>query len=146
MSSSPVSQNKLAYHIIRVALALLYLYFGVLKYFEGCSPVEELAGQTIHVISFQSISPRVALLGLAVFESLLGVLLLVDRFRKVALVLFLGHMAGTFLPLVVLPSMVFNGSPFVPTLAGQYIWKNVVFVAAVSTVFVPVAFEKKQQI
>lgn len=137
-----MSQNKLAYHVIRVALALLYLYFGFLKYFDGCSPVEALAGQTIYTISFQQISPRVAVLGLAVFETGLGVLLMVDRFRKVALVLFLGHMVGTFLPLLVLPEMVFNGEPWVPTLAGQYIWKNVVFVAAVATVFVPVAFER----
>jgi len=40
------------------------------------------------------------------------------------------QMAGTFLPLVLLPSVVYEGSVVRLTLEGQYIVKNVVLIAA----------------
>ena len=140
-----MSQNKLAYHVTRLTLAFVYLYFGVLKFFDGCSPAELLAGQTIHLMTFEQLSPEIALRCLAVFETTLGILLLADRFPKTTFILFLGHMVGTFTPLVLLPEVVFNGSPFMPTLVGQYIWKNVVYVAAVTAVFVPEIFAEKSK-
>ena len=53
-------------------------------------------------------------------------------------------MAGTFTPLVLLPDVAFNGNPLMPTLVGQYIWKNIVYVSAVSAVFAPVLFPDRR--
>jgi hypothetical protein len=39
-------------------------------------------------------------------------------------------MLGTMLPLVFFPSQTFSSFPFVPTLEGQYIIKNLVLVSA----------------
>lgn len=50
---------------------------------------------------------------------------------------FFVHMFGTALPLFILPEFVFKIAPFAPTLEGQYILKNIVFVAAGWTVLVP---------
>tara|TARA_B100000424_G_scaffold190333_1_gene148175 strand:- start:590 stop:778 length:189 start_codon:yes stop_codon:yes gene_type:complete len=40
-------------------------------------------------------------------------------------------MTGTFLPLVILPEVTFqNSNPFLPTLEGQYIIKNIIIITA----------------
>ncbi len=132
--------NQLSYNLTRISLAFVYLYFGVLKFFDGCSPAEVLAGQTIHLMTLRCVTPGLALLLLAVFETVLGLLLLTNRLPRTTFVLFLIHMAGTFSPLILMPDSAFNGSPMMPTLVGQYILKNVVYVAAVSAVFAPVIF------
>ncbi|MCP4097913.1 MAG: DoxX family membrane protein [Planctomycetaceae bacterium] len=136
--------NKLAYHLTRMSLAFVYLYFGVLKFFDGCSPAESLAGQTIHLMTLKIVSAEFALIVLAVFETALGLLLLTDWFPRTAFVMFLIHMVGTFSPLILMPDVTFNGSPLMPTLVGQYIVKNVVYVAAVTAVYAPVLFGKKE--
>ena len=43
--------------------------------------------------------------------------------------LLFAQMAGTFLPLFRLPHVTFDHWPYAPTLAGQYIVKNIVIVA-----------------
>jgi len=41
------------------------------------------------------------------------------------------QMSGTFLPLVILPEITFqNSNPFLPTLEGQYIIKNIIIITA----------------
>lgn len=140
-----MSQNNLAYNTTRITLACVYLYFGSLKFFDGCSPAESLAGETVHLLSFKFLSAECALQSLAVFETVLGLLLLCNCIPKVAFILFLVHMLGTFAPLLLLPNVAFNGNPLMPTLVGQYIWKNIVYVSAVSAVFGPVVFAKKKK-
>jgi hypothetical protein len=51
--------------------------------------------------------------------------------------LFFAHMAGTFTPIFMFPELAFRIEPFAPTLEGQYILKNLVFVAAGWTVLAP---------
>lgn len=47
------------------------------------------------------------------------------------MVLLLIQMTGTFLPLVILPEITFqNSNPFLPTLEGQYIIKNIIIITA----------------
>ncbi len=139
--------SKVAYHLTRISLAFVYLYFGILKFFDGCSPAESLAGQTIHLMTFEAISAQAALGLLAIFETLLGLLLLTNQLPRTAFVLFWIHMIGTFSPLILMPDVAFNGSPLMPTLVGQYILKNVVYVSAVTAVFAPVLFgESKSRV
>ena len=40
------------------------------------------------------------------------------------------QMAGTFLPLIILPEVVYSFNPLTLTLEGQYIIKNIVLIAA----------------
>ncbi len=51
-------------------------------------------------------------------------------------------MFGTFMPLFVLPEFTFKIAPFAPNVEGQYIFKNVVFVAAGWTVLLPAVFPR----
>lgn len=122
---------------LRVALGFVYLHFGLLKFFPDLSPAEMIASQTIMHLSWSWLDAHTALRLLALLECAIGLGFLFDVARRVTLVLFFVHMAGTALPLFVLPEICFKIAPFAPTLEGQYILKNLVFVAAGWTVLAP---------
>jgi uncharacterized membrane protein YkgB len=116
--------------VLRVALGVVFLWFGVLKLIPGLSPAEGLAGRTIETLTFGTVQPSVSLPVLGLVESLIGIGLLTGWFlRGVLLVLFL-QMLGTMTPLFLFPDEAFVHVPFVPTLEGQYIIKNLVLIAA----------------
>lgn len=122
---------------LRLALGFVYLHFGLLKFFPDLSPAEMLASQTIMRLSWTWLDVRTALWILAVFECAIGLGFLFDVARRWLPWIFFVHMVGTFLPLFLLPEFVFKIAPFAPTLEGQYILKNLVFVAAGWTVLAP---------
>jgi hypothetical protein len=49
---------------------------------------------------------------------------------RVVFPIFILHMLGTFLPVFLLPELAFKYVPLAPNLVGQYIIKNLVFIAA----------------
>jgi hypothetical protein len=67
---------------------------------------------------------------LAIWEVGVGILLIANTFRRTALLFALVHILCTFIPLVVFPALSFKSAPFVFTLLGQYIGKNVIILAA----------------
>lgn len=122
---------------LRITLGLVFFHFGMLKFYPDLSPAELIASQTVMRMSMHWLDARTAMLGLAGFECLIGVALVFNLFPRVTLGLFLAHMAGTFIPLFVLPEFTFQISPCVPTLEGQYILKNLVYVAAGLHILLP---------
>ena len=117
--------------LLRLSLGVVFFWFGVLKYFPGVSAAQDLATRTISVLTFGLMPPAVSLPILATWECAIGLgLLLSGHFLKVALLLLLAQMVGTFLPLVFFPHETFKLFPFVPNLEGQYIIKNLVLVSA----------------
>jgi uncharacterized membrane protein YphA (DoxX/SURF4 family) len=116
--------------LLRLALGVVFFWFGVLKFFPGASPAEQLAGRTIETLTLGAIPQDVALRILAVWEVAIGIGLFVGRWMRAALLLLFVQMLGTITPLFLFPSETFAMFPFVPTLEGQYIIKNVVIVAA----------------
>ena len=118
--------SKNGVHFLRVGLGIVFLWFGALKLFPGMSPAEGLIERTVGWI----VDPVwfIPLLGL--WECAIGVGLILDRFRRLALLLLFAHMPGTFMPLVVCPELVWSQFPFGWTLEGQYILKNLVLVGA----------------
>jgi uncharacterized membrane protein YphA (DoxX/SURF4 family) len=116
--------------LARVALGIVFLWFGVLKFFPGLSPAADLAGRTIERLSFGWISPAVGVPLLATWETLIGLGLLTGYALRVTLLLLFVQMPGTMLPLFLFPAETFVVLPFAPTLEGQYIIKNVVLVSA----------------
>ncbi len=116
--------------ILRVGLGVIFLWFGVLKFFPNLSPAEELATKTIQTLTFGIVQPDLALPLLAALETLIGLGLITGKFMRITLLLLLFQMLGTVTPLVLFPSQTFTQFPYAPTLEGQYIIKNVVLVAA----------------
>ena len=119
---------------LRISLGLLFFYFGFLKFYPDLSPAELIAGQTLMRLLLNWSEVRATLAVLAILECGIGAALVLNLMPRTTFVLFLIHMAGTFLPLFLLPEFTFKIAPFAPTLEGQYILKNLVFVAAAWTV------------
>lgn len=119
-----ISRGRVA--IMPIAIGLVYMWFGALKFFPGLSPAENLAINTIHELTFHIFSDQLALILLAIWEVTIGVLLLTNLFRKTALYLALFHILLTFTPFVFFPERVFTQAPFGLTLVGQYIVKNLI--------------------
>ena len=115
--------------VLRVGLGLVFLWFGILKFFPGLSPAQDLATRTIERVTFGLIAPDVALP-----ETLIGLGLLSGRFLRATLFLLAVQMVGAATPLLLFPSETFTRFPFAPTLEGQYIIKNVVLIGAAMVV------------
>jgi uncharacterized membrane protein YphA (DoxX/SURF4 family) len=116
--------------VMRLGLGLVFLWFGVLKFFPGLSPAQELATRTISTITFGLVGPSLSLPVLAAWETAIGIGLLTGKFMRITLLLLFLQMIGTVMPLVLFPSEVFTQFPIAPTLEGQYIVKNVVLIGA----------------
>jgi len=115
--------------LMRIALGVVFLWFGFLKLFPGGSPAESIAGRTIEVITFGAVPADTAVPLLGVFESLIGLGLLAGVWMRVTLGLLVLHMLGTLTPLALFPAETFDHFPFAPSLEGQYIIKNGVLIA-----------------
>jgi uncharacterized membrane protein YphA (DoxX/SURF4 family) len=116
--------------ITRLALGVVFFWFGVLKFAPGLSPAYDLAGRTIAALTLGWVSPEVSLPVLAAWECAIGLGLLFGRFLRLTLLLLFLQMPGTMVPVVLFPHEVFHQVPFVPTLEGQYIIKNLVLIGA----------------
>ena len=116
--------------LTRLALGIVFFWFGALKLIPGWSPAEELASRTLVRLTFGMIAPGTALIALAVWEVLIGLGLLTGKFLRVTLLLLWVQMLGTLTPLFLYPGETFRVVPLAPTLEGQYIIKNLVLIAA----------------
>ena len=116
--------------MLRISLGVIFFWFGVLKFFPGVSPAQDLAARTIEQLSGGVVGPGVAVPVLATWECLIGLGLIFGVALRAVLLLLAVQMIGTLTPLVLFPGEVFTRIPFAPTLEGQYIIKNAVLVSA----------------
>ncbi len=119
-----------AIKILRISLGLIFLWFGVLKFFPGVSSAEGIATKTISVLTFGFFQPAVSIFILAAWETLIGLGLLFNKFLRETLFLLFFQMIGTITPLFFFPHETFTHFPIVPTLEGQYIIKNLILISA----------------
>lgn len=111
--------------LLRVTLAIVFIWFGVLKLI-GRSPVAELVAQTVYWLPPATVVPWLGL-----WEVVVGVGLLFRVALRMTLLLFWLQMAGTFLVLVLRPDIAFQGSnPIFLTTEGEFVVKNLVLIAA----------------
>ena|SRR5687767_14439567 len=112
--------------LARGAFFVVFFWFGFIK-LTGLSPAgplaEALTAQTIGAGYFEF-----AFKTLALIECLIGVLFLFPKAVRVVIPLLFFHMAVVCAPLLLLPDMTWQ-APFIPTLEGQYIIKNIVIIA-----------------
>ena len=125
---------RVAVPTLRVSLGIVFLWFGILKFFPNLSPAETLAARTIEVLTLGALKPALSLPVLAAWETVIGLGLILGRGLRGVLFLLAVQMAGTFTPLLLFPDETFSVFPFVPTLEGQYIIKNLVLIGAAMVV------------
>jgi len=94
------------------------------------SPAEGLAGNTIQIMTLGVVSPEVSVPVLGVLEIMIGMGMLYRPVLRLTAVVLLLHMVGAAAPILLLPDKVFVRIPFVLTLEGQYILKNIVIITA----------------
>jgi uncharacterized membrane protein YkgB len=116
--------------ILRLALGAVLLGFGLLKFFPGVSPAESLAVETFDRLTLGLLPDAASRLAVASFESVVGVLLLTGWLPRLTLGLLALQLIGILSPLVLLTGELFAGPFGAPTLAGQYVLKDVILVAA----------------
>ena len=120
--------------LLRISLGVVFLWFGVLKFFPGLSPATTLAGRTIEAITFGTVGAGAGVMILAAWETLIGLGLVTGFAMRATLALLFVQMLGTLTPIFFFPSEVFTRAPYAPTLEGQYIIKNLVLISAATVV------------
>jgi len=116
--------------VLRVSLGATFLAFGALKFVPGLSPAEPLVVQTLEILTLGLVPEGVGIVVVASLETTIGVLLVTGRWLRVAMVLMVAALAGILSPLVLLPEVMYQSLPGSPTLAGQYVLKDIILAAA----------------
>lgn len=129
--------------LLRISLGIVFIWFGVLKFFPGVSPAQMLAAETIEVLTFGLVKPSISVYLLAALETIIGIGLITRLYLRVTLFLLFGQMLGTVTPLFLFPDQTFTIFPVVPTLEGQYIIKNIILVSA--GIVIGATVRKKQE-
>ena len=110
--------------VLRVAVAIVFIWFGALKVF-GVSPAAGLVAATVYLVP-----PELFVPVLGIWEILIGLSLLYRPLIRLGILLLFLQLPGTFLPIVLLPEVVFTIFPYGLTVEGQYIVKNLVIIGA----------------
>jgi len=110
--------------ILRYSLGILFIWFGILKPL-NLSPAQGLIANTVYWFSPTWFVPF-----LGWWEVVIGICFLRKSLLRLGIFLLALQMAGTFLPFIFLPEVVFGAKPYALTLEGQYIVKNIVIIAA----------------
>ncbi|MDX5477397.1 MAG: hypothetical protein LPJ98_02985 [Cyclobacteriaceae bacterium] len=111
----------------RVSLFIIYFWFGILKVI-GISPAEPLVENLFNQLFEEIIPFEIFNQAFGLGECLIGICWLFPKISKVALLVLLGHMISTFLPVIFLPNETWQ-TWFTPTLVGQYIIKNLALIS-----------------
>jgi uncharacterized membrane protein YkgB len=110
---------------LRLSVGIVFVWFGALKVFD-VTPVADLVARTIYWFEPSWVVPV-----LGAFEILVGIGLVFKIALRATLLLFAGQMVGTFLVLVLLPEVSFQGgNPLLLTVEGEFVVKNLVLLSA----------------
>lgn len=141
-SKCTTKYERVAFIFAHLSIFTIYVWFGFLKVI-GVSPadtvVEGLLSMTMPWWPFESF-----FLFLGVFEMFVGILFLIPKMERIAIPLLVIHMITTFGPLVLTPETVWAGF-LVPTLAGQYIIKNLIIIALAASILVDLKDKKRKR-
>ena len=113
-----------ATRVLRFALAVVFVWFGALKIWAE-SPADDLVRRTIYWLPSENFLPV-----LGAWEVIIGFCLFFRPWQRLGLLLLALQLPGTFLPLLLLPSVCFADFPFVLSMEGQYIVKNLLIIGA----------------
>ena len=121
---------NIKYRLLAISIGIIYLLFGGLKFFPNLSPAETIGIETVQMLTLFKFSDSMAILSLATFEIVIGLLLLCHKCRKIAITLAICHLVLTFTPFLFFPNQVFSMETNSLSLLGQYILKNIVLIMA----------------
>lgn len=119
---------------LRISMGLVIFGFGILKYFPGFSPAQDLILADARVLSFglvPAVVPNgVVMVLIATVECVIGLSLITGRALRVINYLLASWIVGILSPVVVLSARLFSGPDHMPTMEGQYVLKDVLLLTA----------------
>ena len=131
--------------LLRITMGIVFLWFGFKKFFPGASPADALATNTFGLLTFGIITGSAARIILAAWETAIGIGFIFKIFPRITILLFFLQMVGAFSPMVLAfhPDVssvdpIYQKFPLVLTIVGQYIVKNIVFLAAALVIWADV--------
>ncbi len=124
---------------LRISMGIIFIWFGLLKSF-GQSPVNDLVARTVYWFD-----PKIFIPVLGWWEAAIGACFLFQRLIRLGVLLLFLQIGGTFLPLIILPDVCFEKFPFVLTIEGQYIVKNLLIISAAIVIGGTVRLPDKNQ-
>lgn len=118
---------------LRFSLGVIFIWFGILKPL-GISAAAPLVLRTVSWMPL--LSPEGWLVVIGWWEVAIGAFFLFQPTLRIAIALLALQMAGTLMPLVLLPEVTWQPGriPFGPTMEGQYIIKNLLIISAALTI------------
>jgi uncharacterized membrane protein YkgB len=120
--------KKITYLLAHIALFIVFFWFGSIK-LTGLSPANDLVRELLIQIPIMKMWPFESfIIVLGLVEMCIALLFLFKKTTKLAIIILIPHMFTTMLPLLLLTDLTWQ-SFLIPTLAGQYIIKNIVIVA-----------------
>ncbi len=119
--------SRFAVGAAQIGLAIIFLWFGVLKLI-GESSVHELIVELVSVLS-PTLNGDAFVIGIGVLEILIALTIIDKDLLRLSLVFLLLHLVLVSLPLFALPEITWNAF-LIPTLEGQYILKNILIITA----------------
>jgi len=114
--------------ILRISLGVVFLAFGAVKFVPNASPAQALVERTLDTLSLGLVSGEAALLMTAVAECFIGITLITGKLLRAGLAVLGASLAGIMSPLVLFFTDMFPSGG--PTLEAQYVFKDIVLVAA----------------
>jgi uncharacterized membrane protein YphA (DoxX/SURF4 family) len=116
--------QRFAPTLLRLALAVVFVWFGALK-LAGVSPVHELIAQTLPFVDADLAVPA-----LGVVEVAIGLVLAIGILPRITLLVLAGHLAGTFLTFITASELMWGSNFLELTADGEFVVKNVVLISA----------------
>ena len=120
--------NRWGLYLVKISFAIIFFWFGILKPF-GWSTAIPLVESTVSWLPIFEPKAWVQIIGW--WEVAIGILFLFQKTIRIAIALLFLQMIGTFMPLILLPEIVYqSGYVLLPTMEGQYIIKNIMIISA----------------
>lgn len=117
--------RRISLPLLRLAIGTVFVWFGALK-LADVSPVDDFVAATLPWFDPAWLVPALGLL-----EVVIGTALIAGRWLTLVCLVLIGHLAGTFLSLLMQPEVTFqDGNPLMLTAQGEFVMKNLVFIAA----------------
>lgn len=116
--------RRVSLSLLRGAFGVVFVWFGALKIL-GVTPIGDFLAGTLPWFDRAWLIPAIG-----VFEVLIGLGMILDRFLVLVCVVLIGHLLGTFLSLVMQSDLTFqHGNPLLLATDGEFVVKNVVLIA-----------------
>ncbi len=126
-----------------ISVGIVYLWFGILKFFPDLSPAEALARETIDKLTLGIIPSKISIMLLAIWETGIGIMLILNKFKQWVIPLALFHIILTFSPLLLFYDEIFINGAFIPSLLGQYIIKNIIILSVLLNLLPDIKYRLK---